>query len=224
MEEAFWPLLTASYFCSTFKVVQPFRIKEGRNSMCAMGCLRGSIMIMLLLLFCGDAGSCPARCICSPVAERGQWVYCAISENSPFPALPNNTIILDLQGNRLREIPAGSLDQLSQLQLLWLQGNSLECGCKVLYLKHWLEDQGGQVVTQGAFCSLSSGTLKSIVRLTGNEYPSCGDAGELGCLVHVGWGVAALGISLLSLLLLSYTIITVRQIHKNTTINLISCN
>lgn len=192
--------------------------------MCAMGRLRGSIIIMPLLLFCGDAGSCPASCICSLIAERGQWVYCAISENGPFPALPSNTIILNLQGNRLREIPAGSLDQLSQLQVLWMQGNSLECGCKVLYLKHWLEDQGGQVVTQGAFCSLPNGTLKSIVRLTGNEYASCRDAGELGCLLRAGWGVAALGISLLSLLLLSYTVITVRQIHRNMTKNLIPCN
>uniref|UniRef100_A0A3B3TDS7 Glycoprotein IX (platelet) n=1 Tax=Paramormyrops kingsleyae TaxID=1676925 RepID=A0A3B3TDS7_9TELE len=108
---------------------------------------------------------------------RGQWVYCAISENSPFPALPNNTIILDLQGNRLREIPAGSLDQLSQLQLLCLMlvnlsGNPWHCGCDILYLKAWLEDQG-EVAGIPTCATPPNLAHKPITELTVADLPEC---------------------------------------------------
>ncbi|MFT7804846.1 platelet glycoprotein IX-like [Arapaima gigas] len=178
-------------------------------TMSDVGGLRDAAMWALLLLSVG-VRACPHGCVCHSLADVGQWVYCSVAEGDPFPTFPTNTVVLNLQGNGLRSVPPGSLDHLMQLQDLRLTGNSWECGCHILYLKHWLEDH--RVKASGTRCSLPDGSERSIRSLSGNEFPGCHGTRELPCTTHIKTLAVASCVMLLSIGLLSYATVVVRRI------------
>ncbi|KPP76978.1 platelet glycoprotein IX-like [Scleropages formosus] len=180
--------------------------------MTGLGGLRDCATLAILLLSVG-VGCCPDDCMCTPLADIGQWVHCSVSEGGPFPLLPPDTVVLDLQGNGLRAVPPGTLDHLARLQRLKLMGNPWECSCRILYLKHWLEDRRGRVTATGTRCSLPDGSYRSIPSLSGNEIPGCRRAQEPHCLADVRVLGAALSLVLLSVGLLAYAAAILRRIR-----------
>nr|BAI66966.1 variable lymphocyte receptor B [Eptatretus burgeri] len=83
--------------------------------------LRGTCVLLALLLCCRNGKACPSRCSCS-----GTTVSCQSKSFTSVPSgFPSSTTILYLHNNKLQSIPDGVFDKLTQLTKLNLENNKL---------------------------------------------------------------------------------------------------
>ncbi|XP_013382062.1 platelet glycoprotein V-like [Lingula anatina] len=76
---------------------------------------------------------CPFECVCfwgfsfNGKVLNGTYMNCTSIRHGPFPVgeVPEDTMILDLSFNEMKEIPPGAFDKILYLQGIWLQGNHL---------------------------------------------------------------------------------------------------
>nr|AAZ16358.1 variable lymphocyte receptor B [Eptatretus burgeri] len=84
--------------------------------------LRGTCVLLALLLCCRNGKACPSRCSCS-----GTTVSC---HNKGLTAVPTgisaSTTYLNLGSNKLQSLPSGVFDKLTQLTKLYLYSNQLQ--------------------------------------------------------------------------------------------------
>ncbi|KAM7282428.1 peroxidasin homolog [Ixodes scapularis] len=64
--------------------------------------------------------TCPDRCICV-----GTTVRCMFLKLQTLPRVPEDTTVLDLRYNNIREVPARSFEDLEQLETLLLNNNQI---------------------------------------------------------------------------------------------------
>nr|AAZ16350.1 variable lymphocyte receptor B [Eptatretus burgeri] len=84
--------------------------------------LRGTCVLLALLLCCRNGKACPSRCSCS-----GTNVYCNSKGLTSVPTgIPAQTTYLDLGSNKLQSLPSGVFDKLTQLTYLSLSTNQLQ--------------------------------------------------------------------------------------------------
>nr|AAZ16364.1 variable lymphocyte receptor B [Eptatretus burgeri] len=84
--------------------------------------LRGTCVLLALLLCCRNGKACPSRCSCS-----GTEIRCISKGLTSVPTgIPSSTTILQLQGNKLQSLPSGVFDKLTQLKELHLYTNQLK--------------------------------------------------------------------------------------------------
>nr|BAI66965.1 variable lymphocyte receptor B [Eptatretus burgeri] len=84
--------------------------------------LRGTCVLLALLLCCRNGKACPSRCSCS-----GTEVNCGSRSLTSVPSgIPSSTTKLWLSSNKLQSLPNGVFDKLTQLQKLWLHENKLQ--------------------------------------------------------------------------------------------------
>nr|AAZ16360.1 variable lymphocyte receptor B [Eptatretus burgeri] len=84
--------------------------------------LRGTCVLLALLLCCRNGKACPSRCSCS-----GTTVECYSQGRTSVPTgIPAQTTYLDLETNSLKSLPNGVFDELTSLTQLYLGGNKLQ--------------------------------------------------------------------------------------------------
>nr|BAI66968.1 variable lymphocyte receptor B [Eptatretus burgeri] len=84
--------------------------------------LRGTCVLLALLLCCRNGKACPSRCSCS-----GTTVSCQSKSFTSVPSgFPSSTTILYLHTNQLQSIPDGVFEKLTQLKELYLHQNKLQ--------------------------------------------------------------------------------------------------
>nr|AAZ16351.1 variable lymphocyte receptor B [Eptatretus burgeri] len=84
--------------------------------------LRGTCVLLALLLCCRNGKACPSRCSCS-----GTEIRCISKGLTSFPSgIPSRTTVLYLDNNKLQSIPSGVFDKLTQLTRLDLDRNQLK--------------------------------------------------------------------------------------------------
>nr|ABB59040.1 variable lymphocyte receptor B [Eptatretus stoutii] len=84
--------------------------------------LRGTCVLLALLLCCRNGKACPSRCSCS-----GTTVNCYNKGLTSVPSgIPSSTTKLLLHDNKLQSLPNGVFDKLTSLTQLYLGGNKLQ--------------------------------------------------------------------------------------------------
>nr|AAZ16363.1 variable lymphocyte receptor B [Eptatretus burgeri] len=84
--------------------------------------LRGTCVLLALLLCCRNGKACPSRCSCS-----GTGVDCNSKGLTAVPTgIPARTTYLNLDSNKLQSIPSGVFDKLTKLTNLYLDRNQLK--------------------------------------------------------------------------------------------------
>nr|BAI66963.1 variable lymphocyte receptor B [Eptatretus burgeri] len=84
--------------------------------------LRGTCVLLALLLCCRNGKACPSRCSCS-----GTSVDCDSKGLTSVPSgIPSSTTYLNLESNKLQSIPSGVFDKLTSLTYLHLCCNKLQ--------------------------------------------------------------------------------------------------
>nr|ABB59026.1 variable lymphocyte receptor B [Eptatretus burgeri] len=84
--------------------------------------LRGTCVLLALLLCCRNGKACPSRCSCS-----GTKVECYSEGLTSVPTgIPAQTTYLDLCCNKLQSLPHGVFDKLTSLTYLDLGGNKFQ--------------------------------------------------------------------------------------------------
>nr|BAI66960.1 variable lymphocyte receptor B [Eptatretus burgeri] len=145
--------------------------------------LRGTCVLLALLLCCRNGKACPSRCSCS-----GTTVGCGSSSQTSVPSgisssttklwlganqlqsLPNGVFdkltsltYLVLHTNQLKSVPDGIFDRLTSLQKIWLHTNPWDCSCpRIDYLSRWL-NKNSQKEQGSAKCSGSGKPVRSII-------------------------------------------------------------
>nr|AAZ16357.1 variable lymphocyte receptor B [Eptatretus burgeri] len=120
--------------------------------------LRGTCVLLALLLCCRNGKACPSRCSCS-----GTEIRCISKGLTAVPTgISASTTNLQLYSNKLQSLPHGVFDKLTQLTYLSLSTNQLQSlpdGVfdKLIKLKH-LELSTNQLksVPDGIFDRLTS--------------------------------------------------------------------
>ncbi|XP_025778366.1 peroxidasin-like protein [Puma concolor] len=74
----------------------------------------------LLVVWCPPALPCPSRCLCSKSTVR-----CMHLMLDHIPQVPQQTTVLDLRFNRIREIPGSAFKKLKNLNTLLLNNNQI---------------------------------------------------------------------------------------------------
>nr|BAI66955.1 variable lymphocyte receptor B [Eptatretus burgeri] len=123
--------------------------------------LRGTCVLLALLLCCRNGKACPSRCSCS-----GTEVSCSSQSRTSVPTgIPASTTNLQLYSNKLQSLPSGLFDKLTQLTRLELYSNqlqSLPSGVfdKLTELKElWLQENKLQSLPDGVFDKLTKLTI-----------------------------------------------------------------
>nr|BAI66957.1 variable lymphocyte receptor B [Eptatretus burgeri] len=84
--------------------------------------LRGTCVLLALLLCCRNGKACPSRCSCS-----GTEVNCWNKGLTSVPSgIPSSATKLWLSSNKLQSLPSGVFDKLTQLTKLYLNSNQLQ--------------------------------------------------------------------------------------------------
>nr|AAZ16359.1 variable lymphocyte receptor B [Eptatretus burgeri] len=84
--------------------------------------LRGTCVLLALLLCCRNGKACPSRCSCS-----GTKVYCNSKGLTAVPTgIPASSTWLSLYDNKLQSLPHGVFDKQTQLKELHLNQNQLQ--------------------------------------------------------------------------------------------------
>nr|BAI66961.1 variable lymphocyte receptor B [Eptatretus burgeri] len=84
--------------------------------------LRGTCVLLALLLCCRNGKACPSRCSCS-----GTQVGCQYESLTSVPSgIPSSTTYLSFEDNKLQSLPHGVFDKLTQLTYLSLSTNQLQ--------------------------------------------------------------------------------------------------
>nr|AAZ16355.1 variable lymphocyte receptor B [Eptatretus burgeri] len=84
--------------------------------------LRGTCVLLALLLCCRNGKACPSRCSCS-----GTTVDCSWKSLTSVPSgISSSTTVLWLGGNKIPSLPSGVFDKLTKLTELYLWGNKLQ--------------------------------------------------------------------------------------------------
>nr|AAZ16352.1 variable lymphocyte receptor B [Eptatretus burgeri] len=84
--------------------------------------LRGTCVLLALLLCCRNGKACPSRCSCS-----GTTVNCYNKGLTSVPSgIPSSATHLELQDNKLQFLPSGVFDKLTKLTHLELWNNQLQ--------------------------------------------------------------------------------------------------
>nr|AAZ16368.1 variable lymphocyte receptor B [Eptatretus stoutii] len=119
--------------------------------------LRGTCVLLALLLCCRNGKACPSRCSCS-----GTELRCYSKGLTSVPTgIPASTTYLNLGVNKFQSIPHGVFDKLTQLTHLYLHTNklqSLPSGVfdKLTQLKElWLHENQLQSLPNGVFDKLT---------------------------------------------------------------------
>ncbi|XP_073187315.1 probable oxidoreductase PXDNL isoform X5 [Lepidochelys kempii] len=80
-----------------------------------------SLAVLFLAGRCGASLPCPSRCLCFKTTIR-----CMHLMLDHVPRVPQQTSVLDLRFNRIREIPAGTFKKLKHLNTLLLNNNQIK--------------------------------------------------------------------------------------------------
>ncbi|XP_074981330.1 putative oxidoreductase PXDNL isoform X3 [Caretta caretta] len=80
-----------------------------------------SLAVLFLAGRCGASLPCPSRCLCFKTTIR-----CMHLMLDHVPRVPQQTSVLDLRFNRIREIPAGTFKKLKHLNTLLLNNNQIQ--------------------------------------------------------------------------------------------------
>nr|BAI66962.1 variable lymphocyte receptor B [Eptatretus burgeri] len=84
--------------------------------------LRGTCVLLALLLCCRNGKACPSRCSCS-----GTTVDCYSKGLTSVPSgIPSSTTHLELWNNQFQSLPGGVFDKLTQITTLYLSDNQLQ--------------------------------------------------------------------------------------------------
>nr|XP_023660749.1 platelet glycoprotein IX-like [Paramormyrops kingsleyae] len=132
----------------------------------------GPALALLILLASSGALTSPDSCRCSAVGPSGLSLDCRAQGLTDVPPMLPSTKELYLQDNRLTAMQPGRLDSLHSLMLVNLSGNPWHCGCDILYLKAWLEDQG-EVAGIPTCATPPNLAHKPITELTVADLPEC---------------------------------------------------
>nr|AAZ16361.1 variable lymphocyte receptor B [Eptatretus burgeri] len=84
--------------------------------------LRGTCVLLALLLCCRNGKACPSRCSCS-----GTEIRCNSKGLTSVPTgIPSSATRLELESNKLQSLPHGVFDKLTQLTKLSLSQNQIQ--------------------------------------------------------------------------------------------------
>ncbi|XP_048347749.1 platelet glycoprotein IX-like [Sphaerodactylus townsendi] len=130
-------------------------------------------LLIFLFLETSYASSCPDLCTCSPSDHQPLKVDCSFRELETLPPLPKSTQELNLQHNKLESIPAGAFDNLQMLNVINLSSNPWHCDCGIWYLKNWVEDQPGDLLSSDVKCFTPPSLHQKPVSELTKELTSC---------------------------------------------------
>ncbi|XP_059505629.1 platelet glycoprotein IX-like [Stegostoma tigrinum] len=168
---------------------------------------------LLFLLNLPSVKLCPILCQCTRLNNLGLKVDCSSKHLKEVPVLPEDTVELYLQNNKLTTVASGMFDKLQKLRKIELSSNPWKCDCHITYLKHWLEDHQLNANPM-VLCStpvLHSG--KQILKLTGNEYAACTNHEPIQCKSFLYRDIWLAGALFLVLVLLLCTIYIAKHLN-----------
>ncbi|MBN3297761.1 GPIX protein, partial [Amia calva] len=160
---------------------------------------------MLLLLSPSSAQTCPDSCSCLSLKPAGFTVNCSSRGLTEVPPLPPSTTELHLQNNLLTTVPPGRFDGLQGLRKINLSANPWHCGCDIVYLKAWLEDQDVSAHSDVRCFSPATYKHKPLLQLGEKAFSACEHSQCV--LVYRDKFIMALLCLLLLLLLWSLTVV-----------------
>nr|BAI66959.1 variable lymphocyte receptor B [Eptatretus burgeri] len=128
--------------------------------------LRGTCVLLALLLCCRNGKACPSRCSCSgtsvdcqskgltsvpsgiPSSTTKLWLSSNKLQSLPhgvFDKLTKLTTLV-LYNNQLKSVPDGIFDRLTSLQRIYLYSNPWDCTCPgIHYFSEWIRKNSGIV-------------------------------------------------------------------------------
>nr|AAZ16374.1 variable lymphocyte receptor B [Eptatretus stoutii] len=122
--------------------------------------LRGTCVLLALLLCCRNGKACPSRCSCS-----GTTVNCRSKSFTSVPTgIPAQTTYLRLDNNKLQSLPSGVFDELTKLTKLDLNSNQLQSLPNGVFDK--LTQLTALSVSQNQLQSLPNGVFDKLTQLT----------------------------------------------------------
>ncbi|KAK6473908.1 platelet glycoprotein IX-like [Huso huso] len=130
-------------------------------------------LALLLFLSPSNAQPCPVVCKCTSLGSYGYEVNCSSTGLTVVPMLPPHTTELYLQNNLLTTVPHGRLDKLQHLNNVNMSNNTWDCGCDIIYLKTWLEDQEAISLADVKCFTPASLAGKPLSQITGHDLAQC---------------------------------------------------